>query len=48
MEIANKEWLKAIIVAARPLKLVPDAYEVVERKVYALNKAGFDLHRGMH
>jgi tetratricopeptide (TPR) repeat protein len=48
MEISEKEWSKAISVADRALKLVPDAYEIVERKVYALRQAGFDLHRGLH
>lgn len=48
MEISEKEWSKAINVADRALKLVPDAYEIVERKVYALRQAGFDLHRGLH
>ncbi len=48
MEISEKEWSKAIGVADRALKLVPDVYEIVERKVYALRQAGFDLHRGLH
>lgn len=48
MEIYEKEWSKAINVADRALKLVPDAYEIVERKVYALRQAGFELHRGLH
>jgi tetratricopeptide (TPR) repeat protein len=48
LEIAEKEWSKAIAVADRALKLLPDAYEIVERKVYSLRQAGFDLHRGLH
>ena len=28
----------------RALKILPDAYEIIERKVYALRQAGFDLH----
>jgi len=48
MEISEKEWSKAINVADRALKLVPNAYEIVERKVYALRQAGFKLHRGLH
>jgi tetratricopeptide (TPR) repeat protein len=48
MEIGEKEWSKALAVADRALKIIPDAYEIVERKVYSLRQAGFDLHRGLH
>jgi tetratricopeptide (TPR) repeat protein len=48
MEIGEKEWSKALAVAEKALKMVPDSYEVVERKVYTLRQAGFDLHRGLH
>jgi len=48
LEIAEKEWSKAVAVAERALKILPDAYEIIERKVYALRQAGFDLHRGRH
>jgi tetratricopeptide (TPR) repeat protein len=48
LEIAEKEWSKALSVAERALKIVPDAYEIVEGKVYTLRQAGFDLHRGLH
>ena len=48
MEISEREWSKAIGVANQALKMVPDAYEIIERKVYALRQAGFDLHRGLH
>jgi hypothetical protein len=47
LEIAEKEWSKAIAVADVALK-IPDAYEIIERKVYVLRQAGFDLHHGMH
>ncbi len=53
LEIAEKEWSKAITVADRALKILPDAYAIVERnayaiverKVYALRQAGFDFHK---
>jgi tetratricopeptide (TPR) repeat protein len=48
LEIAEKEWSKALAVADRALKILPDAHEIIERKVYTLRQAGFDLHRGMH
>ena len=48
MEIAEREWSKALAVADRAIKILPDAYEIVERKVYTLRQAGFDLHRGLH
>jgi len=48
LEIAEKEWSKALVVADRALKILPDAYEIIERKVHTLRQAGFDLHRGMH
>lgn len=48
MEIAEKEWSKALAVAERALKILPDNYEIVELKVYTLRQAGFDLHRRMH
>ena len=48
MEIAEKEWSKAISVADRALKMVPTFYEILERKVYAKRQAGFDFHRGLH
>jgi tetratricopeptide (TPR) repeat protein len=48
MEIAEREWSKALAVAERALKLLPDAYEIIEGKVYTLRQAGFDFHRGLH
>jgi tetratricopeptide (TPR) repeat protein len=48
LEIAEKEWSKALAVADRALKILPDAYDIVERKVYTLRQAGFDLYRGLH
>jgi tetratricopeptide (TPR) repeat protein len=48
LEVAVKEWSKALAVADRALKILPDAYEIIERKVYVLRQAGFDLYRGMH
>jgi tetratricopeptide (TPR) repeat protein len=48
MEIAGKEWSKALVVADRALKILPDAYEIIERKVYTLRQAGFDMYRGLH
>jgi tetratricopeptide (TPR) repeat protein len=48
LEIAEKEWSKALAVADKALKILPDAYEIIERKVYTLRQAGFDLHRGLH
>lgn len=48
MEIAAKEWSKALSVADRALKLIPEAYEITERKVFTLRQAGFDMHRGLH
>lgn len=48
LEIAEKEWSKALAVAVRALAILPDAYEIIERKVYTLRQAGFDLHRGLH
>jgi tetratricopeptide (TPR) repeat protein len=48
MEIAVKEWSNAIQVADRALEAIPDFYEIIERKVFALRQAGFDFHRGLH
>jgi tetratricopeptide (TPR) repeat protein len=48
LEIGEKEWSQALTVADRGLKAYPDAYELVERKVYALRQFGLDLRRGMH
>lgn len=50
MEISEKEWSRALSVADRALKTLPDAvtYEIAERKAYILRQAGFDLYRGMH
>jgi tetratricopeptide (TPR) repeat protein len=48
MEIAEKEWSKAISAADKAVKLIPDAYEIIERKIYAQRQGGFDLHRGLH
>jgi tetratricopeptide (TPR) repeat protein len=48
MEITEKEWSKAVGAADRGLKLVPDVYELVERKAFALRQSGFDLYRGLH
>jgi tetratricopeptide (TPR) repeat protein len=45
LEIAEREWSKAIAVADRALKMIPDSYQIIERKVYALRQAGFDLHQ---
>ena len=48
LEIAEREWSKALSVADRALKILPDTYEIIERKAYVLRQAGFDLHHGMH
>ena len=48
MEIGEKEWSKAIAVADKALKAVPDFYEVMERKVFAKKQAGFDFRSGFH
>jgi len=48
LEIAEKEWSRALAVADKALTVCPDAYEIVERKVYTLRQAGFELYRGMH
>jgi tetratricopeptide (TPR) repeat protein len=48
MESAEKNWLKAIDIADRAIKVIPDPYEIVERKVSALRQAGFDLYGGLH
>jgi tetratricopeptide (TPR) repeat protein len=48
LEIAEKDWPRAVNVADRALKVVPGAYEIVELKVNALRRAGFDLHAGLH
>lgn len=48
LEIAQKEWSKALAVADKAIKILPDPYELIERKVYVLRQAGFELHRGMH
>lgn len=48
MEIGEKEWSRAISVADRAIKVFPDFYEMMERKIFAMKQAGFDFHRGMH
>jgi tetratricopeptide (TPR) repeat protein len=48
MEISEKEWSKALAVADKALKIVPEAYEIIERRVFTLRQAGFDMHRGLH
>jgi tetratricopeptide (TPR) repeat protein len=48
LEIAEKDWSKAINVADRALKVVPDTYKIVELKVSTLRQAGFALHVGLH
>ena len=48
MEIGEKEWSKAISVADRAIKVFPDFYEMMERKIFAKKQAGFDFYRGMH
>lgn len=48
MEMTEKEWSKAISVADRALKVLPNDYEIVERKVYAMRQAGFDFYSGLH
>lgn len=48
MEIGEKEWSRAISVADRAIKVFPDFYEMMERKIFAKKQAGFDFHRGMH
>jgi tetratricopeptide (TPR) repeat protein len=48
LEISEKEWSKALLVADHALKVLPDAYEIIERKIYTLRQAGFDLYRGLH
>lgn len=48
LEIMEKEWSRAFAVADLAIGVLPDAYEIIERKVYALRQAGFDLFRGLH
>ena len=48
LEIAEKDWSRAINVADRAIKILTDPYEIIERKVYALRRAGLDLHGGLH
>jgi tetratricopeptide (TPR) repeat protein len=48
MEIGEKEWLKAAAAAEKALKVIPDAYELVEKKTFALRQAGFDFQRRTH
>jgi tetratricopeptide (TPR) repeat protein len=48
MELAEKEWSRAITAADKALKALPDAYEVLQFKTYAKRQAGFDFHRGLH
>lgn len=48
MEMAEKEWSKAVSVADNALKAIPDFYEMVAQKVYAKRQAGFDFYRGTH
>lgn len=48
MEIGEKEWSRAISVADRAIKVFPDFYEMMERKIFAKKQAGFDFHRGLH
>jgi tetratricopeptide (TPR) repeat protein len=48
MEIGEKEWSKAITVADKAIKAVPDFYEVMERKIFAKKQAGFDFRSGFH
>jgi tetratricopeptide (TPR) repeat protein len=45
LEIGQQEWLKAREVADRALKILPDDYEIIERKVHILRQAGFDMYR---
>jgi tetratricopeptide (TPR) repeat protein len=48
MEIAEKEWSKAIAATDKALKLMPNLYELSERRAYAKRQAGFDFLRGLH
>jgi tetratricopeptide (TPR) repeat protein len=48
LEISEKDWSRALNVADRAIKILPDPYEIVERKVAALRQAGFDLYGGLH
>jgi len=48
LEIAEKEWMNAITIADTALKVLPELYEIIERKVFCLRQLGFDLHRGTH
>lgn len=48
MELAEKEWSKAIAAADKGLKILPDLYEALQLKTYAKRQAGFDFHRGLH
>lgn len=48
MEIGEKEWSKAISAANKGLKVIPECFELMERRVYAKKQAGFDFHRGFH
>jgi tetratricopeptide (TPR) repeat protein len=48
MEMTEKEWSKAIAVADKGLKSIPEFHEMAERLVFAKRQAGFDFHRGLH
>ena len=52
LETAEKEWSNAIAVADRAAKVLSEndekCYAILERKVFALRQAGFDLHAGLH
>jgi len=48
MEMAEKEWSKAIAVSEKAFKVIPNFYEMAERRVFAKRQAGFDFYRGLH
>lgn len=45
LEIAEREWSNAIMVADKAFKIIPECYQIIELKVYALRQAGFDLYQ---
>ena len=48
MEISEKEWSKAIRVADRAIKALPDNYAMVELRTSAKLQAGLDFLKGLH
>ena len=48
MEMGEREWSKAIKVADRAIKVLPDNYVMVELRATAKRQAGFDFLKGLH